>query len=156
MDLLHGFSGRSGVTVFTEFQTLMRVYLCLSLLLVQNDFGPSKLFWSDPNCLDWFQIVFGQVQIILVRFKIFFVTSFFDFDLSKVIWSRPKQIGPIQTIGTRPKWFGSVEGQGISILIKFHAIRSWKNWLFMNSFLEFGVNSTIKINNYNRTRFEDK
>ena len=31
-------------------------YLCLVLLCIQNDFGPSKLFWSSTNH-------FGQVKI---------------------------------------------------------------------------------------------
>jgi hypothetical protein len=59
-----------------------------------------KLFWSDPNC-------FGQVQIILVRFKLDFYGLVFK------IWTQPKWSGPDQikldptkTNWTRPKWFG--------------------------------------------------
>ena len=38
--------------------------LCLVLLWVQNDFGPSKLFWLSNNH-------FGQVHFVLVGFKSF-------------------------------------------------------------------------------------
>ena len=52
-----------------------------------------KLFWSGPNCFG--QVSgpshFGQVQIKL------FWTSFYNLDLSKMIWTQPKRIG------TRPK-----------------------------------------------------
>ena len=43
----------------------------------------SNLFWLGPN-------LFGRVQIKL------FYANFYNFDLSKMIWTRPKQIGPIQ------------------------------------------------------------
>ena len=39
-------------------------YLCLVLLCIQNDFGPSKLFWSSTNH-------FGQIQCVLVGSKYF-------------------------------------------------------------------------------------
>ena len=42
-----------------------------------------KLFWSGPNH-------FGQFQI-----KIFW-TNFYNLDLSKMIWTLPKQIVPVQ------------------------------------------------------------
>jgi hypothetical protein len=56
-----------------------------------------KLFWSGPNR-------FGQVQIILVSFKLDFSGIFF------IIWTCPKLFGRYQNkldlskmIGTRPK-----------------------------------------------------
>ena len=42
----------------------------------------SKPFWSGPNH-------FGQVQIKLLW------TNFYNIDLTKLIWTRPKRIGPI-------------------------------------------------------------
>ena len=66
------------------------------------------------DCSNWF----GQVQIVLVR--------------SKSFWSGPNHFGKVQIrlfwinfynldlckmIRTRPKWFGPIEGQGIS---EFH------------------------------------
>ena len=72
--------------------------------LVQNDFGPSKLFWSGPNH-------FGQVQIRL------FWTNFYNLDLSKMIWIQPKRIGSsqkdwysIKMIWTAQNHFGPIEG----------------------------------------------
>ena len=57
---------------------------------------------------------FGQVHIRL------FWTSFYNLDLSKMIWIRPKQIGPVQInwYPTKMFWtvqnhFGSIGGQGI-------------------------------------------
>ena len=51
--------------------------LCPVLLSVQNYFGLSKLFCTGANC-------FGQVQIILVRFKLDFSGLIFK------IWTCPK------------------------------------------------------------------
>ena len=63
--------------------------LCLVLLCVQNHFGPSTLFWKGTYKLFWSgENCFGQIQIILVRFKL---------DLSAIIFiicTRLKQIGP--------------------------------------------------------------
>ena len=42
----------------------IKIDSCLVLLWVQNDFGPSKLFWMGTNC-------FGWVQFVLVRLKSF-------------------------------------------------------------------------------------
>ena len=42
-----------------------------------------KVFWSGPNH-------FGQVRIILVRFKLDFYRLIF------IIWTQPKQSGPNQ------------------------------------------------------------
>ena len=53
------------------------IHYCLVLLWVQNDFGPSKLFWTDTNC-------FGQVKIILFRFMLDFSGLIF------MIWTCPK------------------------------------------------------------------
>ena len=73
-------------------------FLCLMYpsLYVQNDFGPSKLFWS---CLNRF----GCFQIILVE-----------------SWTRPKQIGPVlndwystKMIWTVQNHFGPIEVKGI-------------------------------------------
>ena len=72
----------------------------------------SKWFWSGP-------INFVQVQIRL------FWTNFHNLDLSKMIWTRPKQNGPVQNdwYSTEMIWtvqnnFGPIEGQGIRISIK--------------------------------------
>ena len=81
------------------------------------------------NCFDRFQIVlfgsksfwlgsnhFGQVQI---RFE---WTNFYNLDLSKMILTQPKQIGPVKNDWYSPKliWtvennFGPIKGQGISV-----------------------------------------
>ena len=50
----------------------------LQIVLVE-----SKLFWSGPNH-------FGQVQIRLL------CTNFYNLDPTKMIWTRPNQIGPDQ------------------------------------------------------------
>jgi hypothetical protein len=68
----------------------------------------SKSFWSCPND-------FVQVQIR------FFWTNFYNLDLSKMIWTHTKQIGPVQNdwYSTKMIWsvhFGSIEGQGICIM----------------------------------------
>ena len=78
--------------------------------------GP-KLFW-------WFPNQFSGVQIILVRFKLDFSRIFFyHLDLSKMLWTQPKQIGPIQNDWYSSKiiWmvqnnFGPIVGQGIIFL----------------------------------------
>ena len=69
----------------------------------------SKPFWSGPN-------YFGQVQIRL------FWTIFYDLDLSKMIWIRPKRIGPVQNdwysiknIWTIQNHFGLIKTQGIKM-----------------------------------------
>ena len=74
--------------------------------------GPKSKMISDcPNC-------FGRVQTVLVWWKLFLSdpnhidkvqirllwNNYYNLDLSKMIWTRPKQIEPM--IGTRPKWFG--------------------------------------------------
>ena len=79
---------------------------------------------NRPNC-------FGQVQIDLVMSKSFwsgtirlFWTIFYNLDLSKMIWTQPKQIGPVQNdwYSTKIIWsvqnhFGPIEGQGIIYLV---------------------------------------
>ena len=83
----------------------------------------------------WFftlQIVLdgSKWQILLVRFKSFwldlnqvqirlFWTNFYNLDLSKMIWTQPKQIGPVQNnwYSTKMIWtvqnhFGPIDGQG--------------------------------------------
>ena len=69
----------------------------------------SKPFWSGPNH-------FGQVQIRL------FWTIFYNLDLSKISWTRPKRIGPAQNdwYSTKMIWtvqnnFGPIEGQDIRL-----------------------------------------
>ena len=77
-------------------------HLCLILLLVQNDFGPTKSFWSGTNGL-W--------------------TNFHNLDLPKMIWTQTKQIGPDENdwystkiIWTVQNHLGPIEGQGIKRL----------------------------------------
>ena len=67
----------------------------------------SKLFWSGPKH-------FGQGQIRL------FWANFYSLDLSKMIWTGLKQIGPVQNdcystkmIWTVQNYVGLIEGQGI-------------------------------------------
>ena len=62
---------------------------------------------------------FGRVQLILFRFKLDFSGLIF------IIWTRPKQNGPVQNdwYSTEMIWtvqnnFGPIEGQGIRISIK--------------------------------------
>ena len=69
----------------------------------------SKSFWLGQNH-------FGQVYIRLLW------TNFYD--LSKMIWTRPKQIGPVQNdwYSTKMIWSvqnhcGPIEGQGISLIL---------------------------------------
>ena len=78
--------------------------------LVQIVLVMSKSFWAGPNH-------FGQVQIRL------FWTIFYNMDLSKMIWTRPKRIGPVQNnwYSTKMIWlvqnnFEAIEGQGIKEL----------------------------------------
>ena len=93
-------------------------------------FYRSKVILDRPNCFGRIQIIlvgsesfwlgsnnFGQVQIR------FLLTNFYNLDLSKMIWTRPKQIGPVQNdwYSTKMIWtvqndFGPIEGQGISFL----------------------------------------
>ena len=70
----------------------------------------SKPFWSGHNH-------FGQVQIRLLW------TNFYNFDLTKMIWTQPKQIRPVlnnwyltKMIWTVQNDFGPIEGQGINAL----------------------------------------
>ena len=81
-------------------------------------FYTSKIISDCPNC-------FGRVQIVLVGSKSFwsgsnrlFWTSFYNLELSKMFWTRPKLIGPVQNnwYSTKMIWtvqnhFGSIEGQ---------------------------------------------
>ena len=69
----------------------------------------SKSFWSGPKH-------FAQGEIRL------FWANFYNLDLTKLIWTRPKQIGPVQNYWytTKMIWmvqnhFGPIEGQGIKI-----------------------------------------
>ena len=89
-------------SLVSNYSVILRIPndLSLVLLYVQNDFGLSKLFWTGTNC-------FGQVQIILVMFKLDFSGLIF------IIWTCPKcfgpnqnDLGPSKTIGTRPKLSG--------------------------------------------------
>ena len=81
--------------------------------------GP-KLFWTDQIVLDNYNLFlsglnhFGQVQIRL------FWTNFYNLDLSKMIWIRPKRIEPAKNdwYSTKMIWtvqnhFGPIEGEGI-------------------------------------------
>jgi hypothetical protein len=87
-----------------QMQVILQMSLCLILLYVQIDFGPFKLFWTIQIVLDgcklfwWGLNCFGQVQIILVRFKIDFSGLIF------IIWTCPKWFGPDQKKWTHPKW----------------------------------------------------
>ena len=82
----------------------------------------SKLFWCGPN-------FFGQGQIRL------FWTNFYNLDLSKMIWTRPKQIAPLQNdwYSTKMIWavqnyFGPIEGQGLRFLSLVSTY--WDNFWF--------------------------
>ena len=75
-----------------------------------------KMFWLGPNNLE-------QVQIRL------FGTNFYYLDLSKMIWTWPKQIGPVQNDwhSTKIIWlvqhyFGPIEGQGIHTLRTYFTV----------------------------------
>ena len=81
-------------------------------------------FWSGPNH-------FVQVQSILVwvgQIKLFWA-NFYNLDLSKMIWTQPKEIAPVQNdwYSTKMIWtvqnhFGPIEGQGIRGL--------WIMWIY--------------------------
>ena len=62
-------------------------------LWIQNDFVPSKWFWSSTNR-------FGRVQFVLVRSKLYKIVQ------KSLILTWPKWFGPDQTIWTRLKQFG--------------------------------------------------
>ena len=59
-------SGRGDADCTFDWLLIPGMYALSFYVYVQNDFGLSKLFWMGPNC-------FGQVQIILVRFKLDFL-----------------------------------------------------------------------------------
>ena len=66
----------------------------------------SKLFWSGPK-----NFCQGQIRL--------FWAKFYNLEQVKMIWTRPKQIGPVQNdwystkmILDRPNHFGPIEGQG--------------------------------------------
>ena len=68
---------------------------------------------------EWFWTTF---QIILVRFKLdFYPLIFYNLDLSKMIWTPPKQIGRVQNYmySTKMIWtvqnLWPIEGQGIRV-----------------------------------------
>ena len=90
--------------------------LCLVLLWVLNDFGPSKLFWSSTNG-------FGRVQFILVRSKSFWTGPNYkkqsNLNLTKMIWTRPNQFGPNQNNLKVQNNFGPIEGQRMEMLRVF-------------------------------------
>ena len=57
---------------------------------VQNDFGPSKSFWLSTNPFEW-------IQFILFGLKSFWTgPNYKNLNLTKMIWTRPKQFGPDQ------------------------------------------------------------
>ena len=64
---------------------------CPGILQVQNDFGPSKLFWTETNC-------FGRVQIILDRFNLDF-SGLIDWFSTKIVCTVQNHFG---SIGDRP------------------------------------------------------
>ena len=106
-----------------HFSTRLCRYFCLILLLVQNDFGPTKSFWLGPSH-------FGQVQIRLLW------TNFYNLDLSKIIlvqnnWYSTKIIWTFQN------HFWPIEGQGISIYELWRMlICEWKSfWKKKNNLL---------------------
>ena len=92
-------------------------------------FYRSKIILDHPNCFGRLQIVlvgskrfwlspnhFGQVQIRLLW------TNFYNLDLTKMIWNRPKRIGPVlnnwywtKMIWTVQNYFGFIGGQDISV-----------------------------------------
>ena len=61
----------------------------------------SKLFWSGPNH-------FGQVHI-----RLFWTVFFYGVDLSKMIWTRPKRIGPVQNDSYSTKMIWKVQNPTI-------------------------------------------
>jgi hypothetical protein len=97
-----------------------------------------KLFWTSTN-------FFGRVQIILVRLKLKF--SGVILDVSKMIWTLPKQIGLVQNYwySTKKFWavqnhFGPIEGQGITFHILFGLLFPFSLWIF-NLFFNSSLNS---------------
>ena len=63
-------------------------------------------------------ILFGRVQIIQIS------PEKSNLELTKMIWTQPKQFGhdqnnlcPSETIWTVQNYFGPIEGQGISVLL---------------------------------------
>ena len=75
-----------------------------------------KIRIRGNHCFGQVQIVvvmskrFGRVQIILVRYKLYFYGLFFyNLHLFKMIWTRPKQIGPFQNDWDSTKMIWSVQ-----------------------------------------------
>ena len=73
---------------------------CPSFGRVQIVLIGSKSFWSGPKD-------FGQVQKILVRFKLDCSgLTFLILTCLKWFWPNQNKSDPSKTMGTRPKWFG--------------------------------------------------
>ena len=89
-----------------------------------------KLFCSGANC-------FGQIQIILIRFKLVFYRTFLIiWTCPKWFWIQPKRIGPAQNYwySTKMIWtvqndFGPIEGQGIIMLHSINVLKILRKWL---------------------------
>ena len=82
--------------------------------------GRSNLFWLGPNH-------FGQAEIIKIS------PEKSNMNLTKMIWTRPKQFAlnqnnlyPSKTIWMVQNHFGPLEGQGITELV---GSRDFKFWL---------------------------
>ena len=99
------------------FEKVLKKYNALSIYKF-------KMILDHPNC-------FWRVQIVLVwsnsfwlgpnDFRLFWANFICNMDLSKIIWTQQKQIGPFQNywyltkiIWTVQNHFGPIEGQGIT------------------------------------------
>ena len=90
-----------------------------------------KWFWTVQIILVESTKHFGWVQFVLVGYKSFWTgpnyknyPRKFNLDLTKMIWTRPNQIGPVQNYWylTKMIWtvqnnFGPIEGKGIIIIV---------------------------------------
>ena len=93
-----------------SYKQNLKGFHALSFYRFQNILCKSK-------CFEPVQFWSGSNQTFLVYF-------FCNLDLSKMIWTRPKQIGPVQNnwYSTKMIWlvqnnFGPIEGQGISVVL---------------------------------------
>ena len=71
----------------------------------------SKLFWLGPN-----NFVQVQIRFLWTNFHNLIWTC--AICRSNMIWTRPKKLDRSKMIGTQPKSFGPIEGQGMKLLGK--------------------------------------
>ena len=124
-------------------------------LSIFNLFGKSDLIRPSSNALSFY-----RAKMILDRYKLFwlglnhfcqvqiklFQAIFYNLDLSKIILTRPKRIGPVQNnwyltkrIWTVQNHFGSIEGQGTRLLKLRLSNYGQKNIFFPSACVDLSI-----------------